>query len=285
MKWYINSCDGRYNSFDVHFTSECDNKCKHCIDRRTPGKGIKKPDAHAIAKTIIENAEGRDDVMFLGGEPCLYLKELCDCIRMIKQETTLKCYVTTSVPRTCCIQYPKFLELLEIADGVNFSVQHYREEVADRVRCTRSTFDRQEFYAHLPHKEKVRININLVKPYLCERDEVLACLKPYDDLGYRYIKLAELQYAGDAYASFEQIMGIKMKSPYAHGCQQDIDMSQYIPGFQARVQLKRSCFCCEKTLKAGFWDGVKVIGKTLCPPKGGHYSVIYEDGSIYNGWI
>ena len=104
-------------------------------------------------------------------------------------------------------------------------------------------------------------------------------------MGYRYIKLAELQYAGDAYASFEQIMGINMKSPYAHGCQQDIDMSHYIPGFQARVQLKRSCFCCEKTLKAGFLDGVKVIGKTLCPPKGGHYSVIYEDGSIYNGWI
>lgn len=285
MKWYINSCDGRYNSFDVHFTSRCDNRCKHCIDAMTQGKGIKKPNAMAIAKTIIENADGHDDVMFLGGEPCLYLSELYDCIRMIKQETSLKCYVTTSVPRTCYNNYAKFLQVLDIADGVNFSVQHYREDVADKIRCTRSTFDRQAFYRDVPHKEKVRININLVKPYLCERDDVLSCLKYYNDMGFNYIKLAELQHEGDAYVSFEKIMGIKLKSPYAHGCQTWFDMSQYIPGFTARLQLKRSCFCCERTLMAGLMDGLKVMGKFLCPPKGGHYSVIYEDGSLYNGWI
>ena len=30
MKRKRNCCDGIYNSFDVHFTSACDNKCAHC---------------------------------------------------------------------------------------------------------------------------------------------------------------------------------------------------------------------------------------------------------------
>lgn len=32
MKLKCNCCDGIYNSFDVHFTSACDNKCAHCVD-------------------------------------------------------------------------------------------------------------------------------------------------------------------------------------------------------------------------------------------------------------
>lgn len=29
MNFRCNCCDGIYNSFDVHFTSACDNKCSH----------------------------------------------------------------------------------------------------------------------------------------------------------------------------------------------------------------------------------------------------------------
>ena len=71
-----NCCDGIYNFFDIHFTSACDNKCRHCIDSKFKGIGIKKPNVKAITKTIIENQKGYDDVLFLGGEPCLYLKEM-----------------------------------------------------------------------------------------------------------------------------------------------------------------------------------------------------------------
>ena len=48
-----NCCDGLYNSFDVHFTSVCDNKCNHCIDLKYNGFGIKKPDVDSIVNTII----------------------------------------------------------------------------------------------------------------------------------------------------------------------------------------------------------------------------------------
>ena len=78
MKLKCNCCAGIYNSFDVHFTSACDNKCAHCIDKCYDGLNISKPDVNAIVKTIVENKEGLDDVLFLGGEPCLYLDELLD---------------------------------------------------------------------------------------------------------------------------------------------------------------------------------------------------------------
>lgn len=103
-----NCCDGMYNSFDVHFTSACDNKCKHCIDLEYNGSNINKPDIVAIANTIISNKDGYDDVLFLGGEPCLYLDELIECIKIIQENTNLKIFVTTSVPKICHDQYDKF---------------------------------------------------------------------------------------------------------------------------------------------------------------------------------
>ena len=80
-----NCCDGKYNSFDVHFTSLCDNKCKHCIDLKYDGLGIATPDVEAITNTIINNSNGVDDVLFLGGEPCLFLEELVECVKILRK--------------------------------------------------------------------------------------------------------------------------------------------------------------------------------------------------------
>lgn len=108
----VNCCDGIYNSFDVHFTSACDNKCAHCIDNKFEGLHISKPDVDAISKSIIDNQEGYDDVLFLGGEPCLYLDELVSCIEKIKESTKLKCYVTSSVPKICYDKKRTFLSFI-----------------------------------------------------------------------------------------------------------------------------------------------------------------------------
>lgn len=279
-----NCCDGIYHSFDVHFTSSCDNKCAHCIDNKYNGLGIKKPNPKAIAKTIIENSEDMDDVLFLGGEPCLYLDELIECIKLIKQDTSLKCFVTTSMPKTCYDNFDKFLVLLELLDGLNISTQHYNEEVADQIRQTSSKYNRDRFYRILPNKEKIRINLNIVKPYLYTKEDILYCLKYYDDMGYRDIKLSEIQHGKDYFVSFEEVMGIKLKSPYSHGCQTVIDMKQFIPDFKGRLLLKRSCFLCEETRDASLLDGVKCAYRLLVKPKT-KYGVVYEDGTLKNGWV
>ncbi len=84
-----NCCDGIYNSLDVHFTSACDNRCAHCVDACFKGLGINRPDVPAIVKTIIDNQSGVDGVLFLGGEPCLYLDELLYCVTQLRERTPL----------------------------------------------------------------------------------------------------------------------------------------------------------------------------------------------------
>ena len=285
MKLKCNCCDGIYNSFDVHFTSLCDNNCRHCIDKCYNGLNIPKPNVDAIVKTIVDNSEGLDDVLFLGGEPCLYLDELIDCVKQLKEKTKLKLFVTTSVPKVCYDNKEKFFKLLDLLDGLNISAQHYKEDIADEIRNVgKSKYDRQAFYNSLPHKEKIRINLNIVKPYLYTKEDLINCLNHYDKMGFNSIKLSEIQHGKDVFVSFEKVFGIKLGSAYSHGCQTYLDMDKIIKGFKTPVLLKRSCFMCEDTLKASFSDGLKVLSKCFINPKN-KYGVIYEDGSLKKGWV
>lgn len=278
-----NCCDGIYNSFDVHFTSACDNKCSHCIDMRYGRVEESGTDLEAISNTIAANSDGYDDVLFLGGEPCLYLQKLIDCIKAVKKKSDLKIYVTTSVPKICSDKYDMFCELIGIVDGMNLSVQHYDELIADNIRRTESEYDRQALYRNLPFKEKIRINLNIVKPYLYTRQDIVRCLKYYDCIGFNEIKLSEIQHGKEHFVSFENTFGIKLESPFSGGCQSYLDMQKIIPDFKTKVLLKRSCFLCEETLKASFMDGVKTIYRFLKKPDN-KYGVIYSDGQLTNGW-
>lgn len=284
MKLSCNCCDGIYNSFDVHFTSACDNKCSHCIDMRFSGTGITKPDVGAIVNTIVNNSAGVDDVLFLGGEPCLYLEELLECVVALRSKTKLKIFVTTSVPKVCYDKQDLFFELIERLDGINLSVQHYNEDIADKIRNTVSKYDRQAFYLSLPHKDKIRINLNIVKPYLYTKEDLTACLTHYDKMRFSSIKLSEIQHGKDVFVSFADVFNLKMKSAYSNGCQTFLNMKNIIPGFSTPVLLKRSCFLCEESLRASLADGLKVLFKVI-KPNHNKYGVVYEDGSLKKGWI
>ena len=284
MKLNCNCCDGIYNSYDVHFTSACDNKCAHCVDACFNGSGINKPNVDAIVETIVSKKEGLDDVLFLGGEPCLYLDELLECVLKLKEKTKLKLFVTTSVPKVCHDKWDTFYKLIEELDGINLSVQHYKEDVADQIRRTTSKYDRQAFYASLPHKDKIRINLNIVKPFLHTKDNLSACLCHYDSMGFNSIKLSEIQHGKDVYVSFSDVFKISMKSAYAHGCQSYLDIGKILPGVKTPVLLKRSCFLCEDSLKASLSDGIKMLVKIVKPSKN-KYGVVYEDGKLTKGWI
>jgi organic radical activating enzyme len=284
IKTKCNCCDGIYNSFDVHFTSACDNKCSHCVDQCYEGLHINKPDVGKITNTILENRDGLDDVLFLGGEPCLYLDELIKCVDILKKKTDLKLYVTTSVPKICYDNREKFEYLISKLDGLNISAQHYKEDVADEIRKTKSQYDRQSFYNSLPGKEKIRINLNIVKPYLYTKEDLTECLKHYDKMGFSSIKLSEIQHGKDYFVSFEKVFGIKLGGPYSTGCQTWLDMNEIISGFKTPVLLKRSCFMCEETLKANFGDGVKALSILFRKPIN-KYGVVYENGELQKGWI
>jgi organic radical activating enzyme len=283
-KFKKNCCDGIYNSFDVHFTSACDNKCAHCIDNKYDGIGVTEPDINAIASTILSKKDGYDDVLFLGGEPCLYLAKLIECIKLIKAGSDLKIFVTTAVPSICHDKRDLFEELIDLCDGINLSVQHHDQKIADKIRCTTSQYYRNDFYNSLPHKEKIRINLNIVKPWLYTKRDITACLHYYDIMGFNSIKISEIQHGLEYFVSFEKVFGIKLGSPYSNGCQTYIDMEKIISGFKTPVLLKRSCFMCEETLKASLMDGIKVLYQAITPKPNNKYGVVYEDGSLVKGW-
>lgn len=279
-----NCCDGIYNSFDIHFTSACDNRCGHCIDSKYEGLHISKPDVDAIAKTIIENQEDFDDVLFLGGEPCLFLDELLECINILRAKTNLKLYVTTSVPKTCYDNFETFSKILYRIDGINLSVQHHKEDVADLIRKTTSKYDRQSFYNSLPNKEKIRINLNIVKPYLYTKEDITECICHYDKMGFNSIKLSEIQHGKEFFTSFEKTFDIKLGSPFYHGCQTHINPKIISTDIRTPILLKRSCFMCEETLNASFMDLTKSVYKIFERNINNKYAVVYENGLLSTSW-
>lgn len=280
-----NCCDGIYNSIDVHFTSICDNKCSHCIDTHFSGMRCIKPDVESICSRIITGKNKYDDVLFLGGEPCLYLEELVECVKILRVETNLKLYVTTSVPKVCYDKRELFYELISLLDGINLSVQHWREDISDEIRGTKSLYDRQRFYKILPYKHKIRINLNVVKPYLYKYSDLRKCLIHYDKMGFNSIKISEIQHGKECFVSFEEIFKLKLKSPYFFGCQTYLKTQEgNLPYITTPLLLKRSCFMCEDTLKASLLDGIKTVYKTFSRSRN-NYNVVYGNGIITNGWV
>lgn len=284
MKLFCNCCDGIYNSIDVHFTSLCDNRCAHCIDMRFHGVGARTPDVSAILSTIQRNMQNIDDVLFLGGEPCLFLGELVECVDWLKKNTQLKVFVTTAVPRVCATESVLFDKLLTLLDGINLSVQHHNEEIADVIRGTVSTYDRQQFYRELPLKNKIRINLNLVRPHLSNKEDITDCLHHYDSMGFNSIKLSEIQHGKEVYVSFADLFGLHMPSAYAHGCQTYLSTQEILPKIKTPVLLKRSCFLCEESLTASLSDALKVVCQFFVRRKA-NYGVVYGNGQFEKGWV
>ena len=101
--------------------------------------------------------------------------------------------------------------------------------------------------------------MNIVKPYLYLKEDIIECLNHYDSMGFNSIKLSEIQHGKEFFVSFEKTFGIKLGSPYYHGCQKYLDMDKIIPNFKTSVLLKRSCFLCEETLAGSFMDGIKLV--------------------------
>ena len=286
IKYNVNTCDQICSELQVHFTKSCPNKCPFCIDATNRGLENKATIPHigAIYKRILKYKDNIESVCISGGEPMLYMSDLLALIMLLKENTNLKVYVITAVPENCYKYKNLFKLILERCDGMAISPQHYNEEIADQMRGHKSTFDRQAFYAEMPYKEKVTMNINMVKPYLCEKDEILKCIEHYNKMGFKDIKLVELFNMEKMYVSFEETFDVKLKSPFGHGCKTEFDITPWIPSYEGKFTLKRTCFLVNKLLHANLSDMFKAATRKLFEKKY-YFGVVYEDGSIHPYWI
>ena len=286
IKYNVNTCDQICSELQVHFTKSCPNKCPFCIDATNRGLENKATIPHigAIYKRILKYKDNIESVCISGGEPMLYMSDLLALIMLLKENTNLKVYVITAVPENCYKYKNLFKLILERCDGMAISPQHYNEEIADQMRGHKSTFDRQAFYAEMPYKEKVTMNINMVKPYLCEKDEILKCIEHYNKMGFKDIKLVELFNMEKMYVSFEETFDVKLKSQFGHGCNTESDITPWISSYEGKFTLTPTRFLVNKLLHANLSDMFKAATRKLFEKKY-YFGVVYEDGSIHPYWI
>lgn len=290
IKFKINSCDGIYDSLDVRFTKACDNRCEFCIEKDgLPSLGDTKV-AELIKATI---GSGKSDILILGGEPLLNPENVLEYIEGVRKYVT-SIYLTTSLPKIT--SYGKGLDYLKniigLLDGINISVHHYEDRINNDVLKSTNPYDRIHFLETLLRDtsiaDKVRVCCNLVSGYIDTQESINEFLIHMHNIGVKNVKLNELQNVSvDAYVAFEDVYNLKLKSPFAYGCQTDItDKIRFNSGM--RVTLKRSCFCNKdrSIAKATIPDLVKCIAKRLnknlnCT----NFMVMYEDGRIEAGWL
>lgn len=253
-----NICDGLEKTASILFTSVCDNKCTHCISKKTLKDYKKcKPNVDALTKSVFDNEYDFECISILGGEPCLYLEELYSFIIKLKErKPNLKIELTTAVPKTCLDNYQLFFKILDNVDKVIFSVQSHDEYIADKIRGTKSKFDRNSFYLAIPQKYKNKIQISFLLIHgMILPEKIIQCVKFFDSMGYKSIRINEV--SGEKYISFEDIMKIKLPSPFSHGCLTDI--SKYFGIKSCHVYLRRRCFIVEPSRNATILDLIKIL--------------------------
>ncbi len=285
IKYRINTCDKIHNELMIHFTQKCENKCFFCVDAKNKGVNAVKPNIDKMVEQVINVKDKINSITISGGEPLLFIDEIIDFINKIKTNAPkLSINIITSFPTTCWKCKEKVFQIIDMVDSLAFSPQHYNEEIADKIRGVKSKYNHQALYEMLPHKEKICVNLNLNKPYLCEKDDVINCIKHYNDLGFSNIRVAELFETEDNFISFEETFGIKMKSPFAHGCKtSNFDITPWISTFKGNLTIKRVCFLINKKSHCSCADLFKLSTRFFFH-KPYAFGVVYEDGNIYPYW-
>lgn len=286
MKLVCNSCDGKYNSVDIRFTKSCDNKCPFCIES-TGLHSLGKTRVDKIVQSTIQTKV--KDILILGGEPMLVPDKVHQYITAIRNRPDgdeYKIYLTTSLPNTFNTSI-LVDEIISMLDGLNVSIQHYDSNINNTILNASSLHDRIELLRqlNLKHADKIRTSINLSKGGIDTKEELVRCIETLKTIGCKYIKINELQNAPDVYVSFEDILNVKLPSPYSQGCQRVVDSKLICDNLDGvTILLKRSCFRVENTRKASFTDLIKTITKLFYRKKN-IFRVIYENGQLNNNWI
>lgn len=274
---FNNSCDGFYkDSLDVRFTKRCDNACPFCIERN----GIKgeRTDVNRLIMETIKT--GKKEILILGGEPLLLPHVLLLYVRGIRSFVD-HIYVTTSLPKTVEDNWNTFTKIMGYIDGLNISLQHYDPEKNNNILHASSRHDRITLTKRIcnAYADKVRVSINLIKGQIDTKEEIDTFLKKMEECGVQHVKINELQFEKDLYVSFEKAYGVKYKSPFAYGCQTQLQL----PGHPLLITLKRSCFLVNPMLRASAADFVKSL-RLLTKNKSNEQVVLYENGVCSKGW-
>lgn len=282
IKLVCNSCDGAYDSLDIRFTKKCDNNCAFCIEKQgLPGF---ETNVDALVKSTIDS--GIKNILILGGEPFLEPSKLLEYVSRIRDYAD-KIYITTALPNTFNTNPYLINNIIQKIDGLNVSLQSVDQDTNNQILRSSKPYNRLSVLEGLNHiySDKIRVSLNLVKGGIDDKYRLQYSLTMLNKIGTKSVKLNELQGAEDLYVSFESIIGCKLASPYAHGCQTEIDVRLFgLGNFDMKVIVKRSCFMVNHKLSPSWSDLVKLASKLIWE-KQNKFKVLYENGRLCNSWV
>ena len=298
IRYNVNTCDHptKDNELMIHFTKVCPNKCEFCIDKINYGVRSKKPNIEAIKRTISKYKDQVQNITISGGEPFIFINELSDLVNWIKENTTVKILIITSVPNICYKEKEKFFDILSKCDSIQISLQHYMDEWGDRIRGSKTNFDRHSFYKEILDfcgTDKILGSINIIKPYFENKWDIMNNIRMFNQLGFKNIKICELFDYDKLYLDIPKVLEIKMNSPFAWGCKteyKNVDkLFKSVPElknyhFDGHLYIKRSCFMRSTMHQANIWDFLKMCTRWIFAKKY-FFGVIHENGEIAPYWI
>ena len=293
IRYNINTCDHPTEASElmIHFTKVCPNNCSFCIDKLNIGVNHPIPDTDAIIKTIDKYKDNVKNVSISGGEPFVFIDELEKLVNWIKDNTSLKILIITSVPNICHDKKEQFFNILDKCDNVQISLQNYSEVISDRIRKSKSNFNRNVFYKEIIEHcgtDKILGSLNILKPYFETKYDIIRNVCQFNQIGFKNIKICEMFDADDLYIDIPKLLGVKMNSPFASGCKTEYkDTKDFIYDgkvFNGNLYIKRSCFYRTKLQKANVWDFIKICTRWIFAKKY-FFGVIHENGKIAPYWI
>lgn len=257
-----NSCvDCKNNGINIKITNKCNCDCEFCIEKG----GLITEERPVEALIDATNLLDFESVLVLGGEPLLY-PHLEQYLQGIKNK---RIYLTTNGT----LLTDDMAEMLsKYLAAINISIHHYTELKNRQVyKNPNYNFDNIRSAIKIFNKNNipVRINANLVKGILDNKEDVTAMIYFAQFMGASSIRFAEMQHCEELWVDSSKLFKDLPTDPYTEGCEQVVYAKD---DFKATV--KMTC---------GFVNALK---KRPNDPtrKQTERKVIYPDGKILDGW-
>ena len=289
--FYGNNCEKRPNSYVAcRLTKKCPHDCVYCIsDEYTTDNVLDKPNIDKMVESIVITSP---DVVIEGGEPLLMMDECLELVQKLRPKVD-KIHIYSSMPPICSTKKDVLKQILNIVDGINFSMQHYDPIIADKLRntVTPDYHNRNELLKELVDEfgNKIRVSFNLILGSLDTFEHLYNNIMFFINIGITNLRISELLLMPPLYVPITSIIKNKklFKSPYAFGCKLDYDAHQLIdeiPIGKCKITIRRACFLVEPSEKATIYDLIKMFKLSKKKSDDFNFKIVLEDGTIHNNW-
>ena len=268
-----NTCDGKYAQagLDLYFGTVCPNNCNFCIAKtsNTLGESIlpwnQKPDVDKILKSIYKICavfNYKTHLSIHGGEPLMYMDELIYVLDHLPNNIG-DIRIQTSLPAICLKHQDKLIEVLKHRiTKIMVSIHHPDCNKNAEILKSTENHDRFELIKFIKKQiSNITVEVNtVITKNVFQPGDIEELVLKADNAGVDCLRLTEVRENEDKYIPITDLVDIKFKSPWAHGCEIPVYVSDVK---HVKVMVRVNCFRCNSKLTASLSDMFKGIIKKL----------------------